>query len=141
MALDPDDFTARDVGAAEDGRRFFLTRPFVPGGDDAPGREFLALYLFDAQGRLIEARIEDLGTREGLDEAKVAATRVRWLDSLGPTTPERIWVAPFRIERFGVEFGFIPQGPEDPDDDWCVVAEPGDFMGFWPPWTTGDYDT
>lgn len=141
VALDPDESTARDVGAAEDGRRFFLTRPFVPGGGDAPGREFLALYLFDGQGRLIEARIEDLGTREGLDEAKAAATRGRWLASLGSTTPERIWVAPFRIERFGVEFGFIPQEPEDPDDDWCVVVEPGDFMCFWPPWTTGDYDT
>lgn len=43
VALDPDDFAARDVGAAEDGRRFFLTRPFVPGGGDAPGRECLAL--------------------------------------------------------------------------------------------------
>jgi hypothetical protein len=31
---------------------------------DNPGREFLALYIFDADGNLLEAKIDDLGERE-----------------------------------------------------------------------------
>ena len=50
-------------------------------------------------------------------------------------------MAPFRVERFGVEFGFIAQPPEGPGEDWSVIVEPGDYMCFWPPWTSGDYDT
>jgi hypothetical protein len=42
---------------------------------------------------------------------------------------------------FGIEFGLIPRPPEDPGEDWRVTVEPGDYMCFWPPWTSGDYDT
>jgi hypothetical protein len=42
---------------------------------------------------------------------------------------------------FGVEFGFIPQPPGEPGEDWSVTVEPGNYMCFWPPWTSGEYDT
>jgi hypothetical protein len=31
-----------------------------------------------------------------------------------------------------VEFGFIPQPPEEPGEDWSVIGEPGNYICFWP---------
>jgi hypothetical protein len=140
VALDPDDYSARYVGRTQDGRQFFLTQPFVP-ALNRPGREFLALYLFDETGALLEAVIEDLATRADLDEGRARARQDELLSSLGAVETRRINVAPFRLERFGVEFGFIARPPEEPGEDWRVTVEPGDYMCFWPPWTSGDYDT
>lgn len=141
VTLAHDDYAARFVGWTADGRQFFLTHPFVPAIGGNPGREFLALYLFDRGGELVDKRIEDLGTRAGLDEDAARARRAAMLDSLGPVKFGKIEVAPFRVEAFGVEFGFIPQPPEEVGDDWSVIVEPGNYMCFWPPWTSGDYDT
>ena len=69
------------------------------------------------------------------------ARRDELLASLGNVTFERIIVAPFVVERFGVQFGLIPREPEEPDEDWCVTLQPGDYMCFWPPWDSGEYDT
>src|SRR5438067_13763980 len=109
IALGHDDYAARYVGRTADGRQFFLTTPFVPAIGGNPGREFLALYLFDKDGTLLEARVEDLGTRAALEEGKARARQDVLLASLGDVEFRRIKVAPFRLERFGVEFGFIPQ--------------------------------
>jgi hypothetical protein len=76
-----------------------------------------------------------------MDEDRRVAVRDGFLASLGEYAYGRIKVTPFRVERFGVEFGFIARPPEEPDEDWCVTVEPGDYMCFWPPWTSGDYDT
>lgn len=141
IALKHDDFSAKYVGYTADGRQFFLTTPFVPASDQHPGREFLALYQFDAKGRLLEARVEDLGTRAALDAEQVWAAHGRLLASLGPVTFGPIEVAPFCVERFGVEFGLIPLRPEEPGEDWSVIVEPGNYMAFFPPWDSGDYDT
>jgi hypothetical protein len=113
-----------------------LTTPFVPGE-----REFIALYVFDKAGRLRSATIDDLGPRETMDEAARLARRDALLASLGPVEYGRIRVAPFRIEMFGVEFGFIPQPPEEPGEDWSVIVMPGDVMCFSPPWSRGWYET
>jgi hypothetical protein len=40
----------------------------------------------------------------------------------------------------GVNFGLVTQAPEDEDEEWNVIAEPGNYMAFYPPWD-GDYDT
>jgi hypothetical protein len=141
LVLGHDKYEARYVGWTADGRQFFCTEPFVPALRGNPGREFLALYLFDKDGALLEAQIEDLGTRAGLDKKAAAARQAAQLASLGPVKYGKIKVAPFRIERFGEEFGFIPQPPEEPGGDWSVIVEPGNYMCFWPPWTSGDYDT
>lgn len=45
IAINHDGYHAEQVGRTPDGRQFFLTTPFEPGG-----REFVALYLFDAAG-------------------------------------------------------------------------------------------
>ncbi|MEO6808058.1 MAG: hypothetical protein ABI353_02970 [Isosphaeraceae bacterium] len=141
VAIDHDDYHAEYVGRTKDGLQFFLTTPFVPnlGGD--PGREFIALYLFDLAGQLHSATIDDLGLRETMDLEARTARRDELLASLGQVNYQRIKVAPFQIERFGVEFGFIPQPPDEPGEEWCVIVMPGDVMCFWPPWNSGDYDT
>jgi len=131
-----DDYHAEYVGRTRDGRQFFLTTPFVPGK-----REFVALYVFDKSGRLLSATIEDFGPRETMDNSAREARFDALLASLGEVKYQRIRVAPFRIEMFGVEFGFIPRAPEEPGQDWAVIVEPGDVMCFWPPWTSGVYDT
>ena len=143
VALDHDDYTAEYVGWTKNGRQFFLTTPFVPGSHSGgqPGREFLALYLFDKAGALLSATIDDLGPRASLNETARIARRDEMLASLGEVEYRRIKVAPFKVERFGVEFGFIPQPPEEEGGDWSVIVEPGNYMCFWPPWTSGDYDT
>jgi len=143
VALDHDDHAARYVGRTKDGRQFFLTTPFVPAAavGTPTGREFLALYVFDEAGGLLSATIDDYGPRADMDEVARSARGDELLASLDEIEYGRIRVAPFRVERFGVEFGFIPQPPEEPDEDWSVILEPGNSMCFWPPWTSGDYDT
>jgi hypothetical protein len=143
VALNHDEYHAEHVGRMQDGRQFFLTTPFVPAeevGTDT-GREFIALYIFDKAGRLQSATIDDLGPRATMDEAARLVRRDALLAALGAVKYQRIKVAPFRLEMFGVKFGFIPQPPEEPGEDWSVIVEPGNFMCFWPPWTSGDYDT
>ncbi len=141
VAVNHDDYHAEYVGRTKDGMQFFLTTPFVSGMGDDPGREFIALYLFDRSGQLQSATIDDFGPRATMDLAARTARRDELLSSLGEVSYQRIKVAPFRVERFGVEFGFIPQPPEEPGEDWSVIVMPGDVMCFWPPWTSGDYDT
>ena len=117
--------------------------------DDNPGREFLALYIFDADGNLLESKIDDLGEREDkilpgnkLDINFAGSLMETRLSELGDFSFGDIEVAPFRVKKFGIEFGLIPQPPdEDEDDDeLSVTAEPGDYMAFYEPWD-GDYDT
>jgi hypothetical protein len=141
VALDPDNHHARHVGRAADGTQFFLTTPFVPAIAGDPGQEFLALYRFDDAGTLLDARIEDCGPRAGLDEVRRTALTKEMLASLGEVTPGRIRVAPFHVERFGIEFGFISSPPDDPDDDWVVSVMPGEYMAFIAPWDSGEYET
>jgi hypothetical protein len=140
VALDHDDYDAEYVGRTKDGRQFFLTTPFVPGAGKR-SREFIALYVFDKAGFLKSATIDDLGPRATMDEVARVARWDQLLASLGDVKYRRIKVAPFKIECFGVEFGLIPRPPEEAGEDWCVTVEPGDYMCFWPPWSTGDYDT
>jgi hypothetical protein len=143
VVLEHDDDAARYVGRAEYGCQYFLTTPFIPASTPGckAGREFLALYLFDRSGTLRSAIIDDLGPRARMDEAARSARRDELLASLGKVTYQRIKVKPFRVERLGVEFGFIPQPPDGSVEDWCVTVEPGDYMCFWPRWTSGDYET
>src|SRR6266852_5786426 len=85
VALDHDEYSAKYVGRTADGRQFFLTTPFVParGADGIDGREFLALYLFDEAGRLLDASIADLGCRADMDESARVERRDELLASLG----------------------------------------------------------
>ncbi len=141
IAIDHDDYHANGVGQTEDGRQFFLTTPFVPNLGDNPGRDFIALYLFDDTGDFLEARINDLGPRATLDKERASELYQNRLSELGPVTYGRIEIAPFQVERFGVTFGLIPREPDDEDDPVYVELLPGNYMAFCEPWDSGEYDT
>lgn len=141
IAIEHDDYHAEHVGKLPDGRQFFLTTPFEPAVGEEVGGEFVALYLFDASGNLIEAQIDAFGPRRsGNDEARRVCYQRR-LDELGDVDFERIEVKPFAVERFGTQFGLIARVPEDEEDVWAVEMQPGNYMAFFEPWDSGDYDT
>jgi hypothetical protein len=63
IAINHDDYHAEHVGHTQDGRQFFLTNPFEPALGAEPGGEYVALFLFDRRGDLLEAKIDDFGPR------------------------------------------------------------------------------
>jgi hypothetical protein len=134
-----DDHHAEHVGVFSDGTQYFMTNGFVPQGpnDVPPRREFACLYLFRADGTLLEADIREL--QSGDHEAWERHTD-EFARRFENGEPGDITVRPFSIQRFGVEFGLIPREPDEPDADWWVILEPGNFMAFCPPWD-GTYDT
>jgi hypothetical protein len=145
IAIDHDDYHAKHVGHTADGRQFFLTTPFVPRWNDDLGQEFVALFLFDADGVLVEALIDALGPRSAMDREHAQAVYEARLRDLGEVTFDRIVVAPFAVERFNTTFGLIVEEREDEDDEddeaWCVELHPGNYMAFTAPWDSGEYDT
>lgn len=141
VAIEHDDYHAEHVGRTEDGRQFFLTNPFEPAIGGREGCEFVALYIFDAEGTLIEALVDSFGPRDLVDEEARSALYQNRLQELGKVAFERIEVAPFSIEKFGATFGLVLRHPEDEDDQWAVEAQPGNYMAFFEPWDSGDYDT
>lgn len=141
IAINHDDYHAEHVGRTVDGRQFMLTTPFVPESGPQKGNEFVALYLFDADGKLLEAKIDEFGPRATFDEDKRRQTYEQRLNELGHVTFGRIEVAPFAIERFGTTFGLVLREPEDDEDVWAVEMQPGNYMAFFEPWNSGEYDT
>ena len=144
IAIEHDDHHAEHVGQTADGKQFFLTTPFVPsstGGGGGGGGEYIALYLFDTAGNLLEARIDELGQRATLDRAERRRLYEARLLELGEVTYQRINVAPFALERFGTTFGLVVRPPYDDEDVWAVEMQPGNYMAFFEPWYSGIYDT
>ena len=141
IALDRDDYHAEHVGHTEDGRQFFLTTPFEPPINGLDGCEYAALYLFAEDGTLLEAKIESFGPRATQDLSLRRAVYEQMLQSLGSVSYGRIEVAPFSVERFGTTFGLVARPPEDGESSWAVEAQPGNFMAFFEPWDSGEYDT
>ena len=72
IAINNDDYHAKYVGRTADGRQFILTAPFEPAIAGRVDSEFVALYLFDAKGTLLYAKIEDFGPAQ-LSTARNAA--------------------------------------------------------------------
>lgn len=141
IRINHDEYSARYIGQIADGRQFFLTNPFIPADRNYEGGcEFIALYIFDSDGELLDAKIDNLGERKNVDEENARSIIQTRLNELGEFSFDYIVVAPFKISRFDFDFGLIPQEPEEEDEDWYVIAEPGNYMCFYPPWN-GDYDT
>ncbi len=134
VAIDHDDYHAEHIGKTKDGRQFFLTTPFVPNSN-----EFVALYLFDKNGKFLEAHIDDFGPRKSMDEKQRDKVYEKRLEELGEVTFERIEISPFSVEKFGVTFGLIPD--IDEEDEVSMIFEPGNVMAFYEPWDSGEYDT
>ena|SRR5947209_4564147 len=138
IALDPDDFHAEYVGHTADGRQFFITTHVDP-KCAIHGHAFVAVYLFDATGKLLEAKIDDMGELGTLDAAAWGRRVDQRFDELGPTMRRRITMAPFEVHRFGLTFGLIPKNSDG--NNWMAEMQPGHDMAFFEPWDSGVYDT
>ena len=141
VAINHDDYYAEYVGHTTDGRQFFLTTPFNPAIGDEAGSEFVGLFLFDAKGKLLDVKIDELGPRGSFDKSKREGVCQQRLRELGDVTFDRIEIAPFSVERFGTTFGLIARPPQDEDDSWWVELHPGNYMAFSEPFDSGEYDT
>ena len=75
------------------------------------------------------------------DEDVARQTFEKRLTELGEVTFDRIEVKPFSLERFGLTFGLVLRVPEDEEDVWAVELLPGNYMAFFEPWDSGEYDT
>src|SRR5205823_3812544 len=131
----------KHVGWTTDGRQFFLMTPFEPAIGGRAGTEFIALYLFNADGKLLEAKIDELGPRAALDRQQARRLYEQRLAELGEVRFFRIEVAPFSVKRFGTEFGLVLRAPEEGGAPWAVAVQPGNYMAFFEPWDSGTYDT
>lgn len=140
VALDPDDYHARHVGRTADGRQFFVTTPFDV-ACPVHGHAFVAVFLFNVSGKLLEAKIDDVGACGTLDREAWGQLEEQRVRELGWTLPKRIMIAPFEIERFGLKFGLIPAQPKRNGESWWVELHPGNYMAFHEPWDSGIYDT
>ncbi|MDD5125693.1 hypothetical protein [Methylovulum sp.] len=141
ITIDHDDYHAEHIGRTGDGRQFFLTLPFEPAIGGRVGCEFVALYLFDEHGLLIEAKIDSFGPRDSMSDEARQNLHAQRLKELGGVSFERIELAPFSIERFGTTFGLVLREPEDEEDPLAVEVQPGNYMAFFEPWDSGEYDT
>jgi len=141
VAINHDDYHANHIGTVSDGRQFFLTTPFEPASSSNPGCEYAALFMFDSAGEFLDAKIESFGARAEIDRDHAQAVYDGLLASLGEVTFQRIEVSPFSVQHNGTRIGLIVREPEDEDDDWAVELLPGNFMAFFEPWDSGDYDT
>ena len=135
-----DDNHAEHIGRMKDGRQFFLTKPFVPAAGNEPGCEFIALFAFDREGKLVNAQIDRLGPRGSFDIDYARELYQKRLAALGNISFCDIRIAPFETEQYGVIFGFIPNEVEDEEDVPCIEFRPGNYMAFYEPWN-GEYDT
>lgn len=141
VAIDHDDYHAEHVGRTSDGHQFFLTLPFVPAIGGRNGCEFVALYLFDEHGLLIEAKIDSFGPRASMNDVARKNFYEQRLQELGEVSFELIEIAPFAVERFDTTFGLVLREPEDDGEPWAVEVQPGNYMAFFEPWDSGEYDT
>ena len=130
-----DDYHADRIGILPDGAQFFVTTPFRPATDDDPGEEYLAVFIFEADGAFREARIDSFGPREGMDEEAAKQRAEERMKELGSVIFTDIIVSPFSIEHQGTKFGFIPE-----EETGGIELQPGNYMAFFDPWD-GDYDT
>ena len=141
IAIDHDDYYASSVGTTKDGMQFFVTTPFIPALGNEPGREFLAVFLFNSNGKFSEARIDDLGPRATLNREEARSLLDKRMAELEPLDYGRIEVQPFAIERFGTAFGLIARASGEEDNGWWVELQAGSYMAFHEPWDSGEYDT
>ncbi|WP_413665360.1 hypothetical protein ACG1BZ_09275 [Microbulbifer sp. CNSA002] len=141
IAIDHDDYHAEHIGRTKDRFQFFLTTPFEPARGGAEGCEYIALFKFDLDGNLVDYTIDTLGPRGSYDVEDKRSKYLSRLESLGEVEFQRIEVKPFSVIHNSVDIGLIVREPEDEDDIWAVELIPGNFMAFFEPWDSGDYDT
>jgi hypothetical protein len=140
----PDDYHAPYAGTAEDGRKFFLSDElFDVGSTDNPGRGYVGLFFWNADGSFSELRVDPASRAEGIPPGQAASAGAadvvqRRLAELGDYRLEPITVEPFTRKVDGVPFGWRVN---EFDGTFSINIEPGDFIAYYDPWDGLEYDT
>jgi hypothetical protein len=141
ILISHDDYHAKHIGKTSDGRQFFLTQAFESKTGNSPIYEYIVLYYFNLEGKLLDCKILDLGRREDLEDSLFRSKYDQLLKSIPEPTFCDINISPFKIEHKKTYFGLFPYDWETgEEEDKSLQVQPGDFMSFYPPWN-GDYDT
>ena len=130
-----DDYHADRIGKLPDGTQFFVSETFVPARDEDGGGEYLSVFVWEADGRFREARIDNFGPRATMDKDLARSKHEERMNELAGAVFCDILVSPFSVQHDGAEFGFIPQ-----EETGGIELQPGNSMAFFPPWD-GYYDT
>ena len=135
------------VGKLLDGRLIFQENQFDPSA--RAQRKFVATYLFDPDGTLVDATITQIGQADDASDGSVGGTISGHAAKYGPFKPADIEVKPFSLSRHGLTFGLVArqlehEGDDDGEDEsdapWVVDALPGKTMTFHAPWDKGGYE-
>lgn len=139
--LIPDSFHLTDVGELNDGNYYWIDRQLVSDGTDT--RDFVAVYLFDPQGNLINSEIIDRGLRSDPNKIPLEDVFDRVSKRIGVKRRTDFWVYPFSVAAFGQKFGLVVRERQEGERDGfqAVDAMPGFTLMFYPPWIDGLYDT
>jgi len=109
------------------------------GGRGGATRDYVCTYLFDADGDLVEHRIDGLGPRDNGTAKRGKQKQAEHLVALGKFQKTDIWIKPFTVQHDGAEFGLVVR--EITAGEWVVDAVPGWTIMFTAPWALGEYDT
>jgi hypothetical protein len=107
IAIEHDDYHAKHIGWIGDlgDRQFILTTPFEPAIGGKPGAEFIALYIFNTDGKLLEAKIDELGPSATLDKERARKLFEERLKELGDVHFGRVYVVFGPTLWYGVRSG------------------------------------
>jgi hypothetical protein len=107
------------------------------------GRDFVATYIFDSEGVLVEYDIIDLGRRGAPDELSARRVIKEQKVRFGFRKTSDFWIYPFAIEAHDTVFGLVERVPEpgEQQEFQLIDALPGWTLMFYPPWEEGRYDT
>jgi hypothetical protein len=137
LLIVPDEFHLDHAGRCADGRFVIITSQLIFGAEQT--RDFICTFWFDAEGALVEHRIDEVGMRGAYETDHGKKIWAAHADAVGQIEPEPFWVRPFEVELAGRSFGLIPELMDD--GEWHVIFEPGNTMAFYAPWDSGEYDT
>jgi hypothetical protein len=90
------------VGTTHDGRQFLAVTCLTEGHLPRQHAEFRTLYLSNAKGTLLYARVKEVSTRSEVNKSLAALEDM--MKQLGQITIERISVKPFDAERKTLSF-------------------------------------
>ena len=141
IRLIPDRYHLTDVGQLADGNNYWIDIQLNPEGRDT--RDFIATYIFDADGELIEFQIIDLGLRSDPNALSARAVIKEESDRIGAKENSDFWVSPFAVKTHGLVFGLVVRDRQKGELEGfqAVDAMPGWTIMFYPPWEDGLYDT
>ena len=139
--LIPDEFHIHNVGRLRDGRLFLVDGQISFSRTHAAPitRDYVCTFIFSPDGHLLSHNIELIGERGRYPDSKATEFFDRHLAALGPHTIEAIWIRPFTVRAYDLDFGFIPRQLDN--GKWYVEFMPGNTLAFYPPWEEGGYDT